>query len=318
MHELIHIANKDNLICILQTMLCCLLWFHPLVWLIKRRILEERERVCDEMVIEYGSESRIYATGLLKVVRFGLQLQESPGLAGATGADLRKRLELIMINKTKNTKTLWQRWIVGTTLAALGCICIAASFATTQTSSNNRKTEPSTELTVAEQLSLNAGNSTVAVNLVDQTVKGSPLLVNEAQFKAIPADVYRNLIKNTQASDYRVNVIDGKIYTAFIKVRNTTNLSIRHCHLVIPSLGNIVVKLGEYEIKPGETRLLENLVITETWEPDVAGRIISGGDSIRIEGVRFADGSGWGSLSSSALMKDEEKMYGIMVTPLNE
>jgi beta-lactamase regulating signal transducer with metallopeptidase domain len=77
-HELIHVANKDNLIYILQTTLCCLLWFHPLVWLVKRRILEERERVCDETVIQHGSESSIYATGLLKVVRFGLQLQESP------------------------------------------------------------------------------------------------------------------------------------------------------------------------------------------------------------------------------------------------
>ncbi len=317
-HELSHIANRDNLIYILQTTLCCLLWFHPLVWLVKRRILEERERVCDETVIQHGSESRIYATGLLKVVRFGLQLQESPGIASATGADLRKRLELIMINKTKNTKTLWQRWIVGTMLTALVCVCIAASFATTQTSSNNRNTEPFAELTVAEQLNVKAGNSSAAVSLADRTVKNAPLLVSEAQFKAVPADEYRNLIKNTQASDYRVNIVDGKVYTAFIKVRNTTNLSIRQCHLVIPSVGNIVVKLGEHEIKPGESRLLENLVITETWEPEVAASIISGGDSITIEGVKFADGSGWGSLSSSSQMKDEEKMYGIMVTPLNE
>jgi hypothetical protein len=223
-----------------------------------------------------------------------------------------------MINKTKNTKTLWQRWIVGTMLAALVCVCIAASFAATKTSSNNRKSEPSAELTVAEQLSLKSGNSTVAVNLIDRTMKDSPLLISEARFKAIPADEYRNLIKNTQASDYRVNVIDGKVYTASSQCVNTTNLSIRHCHIVIPSVGNIVVKLGGHEIKPGKTRLLENLVITETWEPDVAERIISGGDSINVKGVKFSDGSGWGSLSSSSLMKDEEQMYGIMVTPLNE
>lgn len=317
-HELSHIANKDNLICILQMTLCCLLWFHPLVWLVKRRILEERERVCDETVIQHGSKSRIYATGLLKVVRFGLHSQQSAGLASATGADLRKRLELIMINKTKNTKTLRQRWVVGSVLTLLVSVCIAAGFATTRTSSSNPKTEPFTELTVAEQLNIKAGNSSAVVSLVDRTVKEAPLLVSAAQFKAIPADEYRNLIKNTQASDYRVNVVDGKVYTAFIKVRNTTNLSIRQCHLVIPSVGNIVVKLGEHEIKPGESRLLENLVITETWEPDVAERIISEGDSIAIEGVKFADGSGWGSLSSSSQRADEEKMYGIMVTPLNE
>ncbi len=190
-HELSHIANKDNLIYILQTTLCCLLWFHPLVWLIKRRILEERERVCDETVIKYGSQSRIYATGLLKVVRFGLHSHQSPGLASATGANLTKRLEAIMTNKINNTKTLWQKWIVGTMFTALLLVSLAAIFVTTQVSGGNSRKEPFAELTVAEQLNVKTLSS-AAITFKDKTTKDAPLVISEATFRAMPVDEYRN------------------------------------------------------------------------------------------------------------------------------
>ena len=69
-HELIHIARGDNLASNLQMALCCLLWFHPLVWLIDRRLLVEREQACDEAVIRLGAGSDVYAASLLKVLRF--------------------------------------------------------------------------------------------------------------------------------------------------------------------------------------------------------------------------------------------------------
>ena len=33
-------------------------WFHPLVWWIGKRMVEERERACDEEVLRLGSEPR--------------------------------------------------------------------------------------------------------------------------------------------------------------------------------------------------------------------------------------------------------------------
>src|SRR5262249_19106100 len=72
LHELIHIKRADNLSSNFQMLLCCVFWFHPLVWLIDRRLLSERERACDEAVIRLGAASDVYASSLLKVLKFCL------------------------------------------------------------------------------------------------------------------------------------------------------------------------------------------------------------------------------------------------------
>jgi uncharacterized protein (TIGR03435 family) len=58
-------------------------------------MVEERERACDEAVVELGSRPGVYAESLLKAVRFCV---ESPlvCVAGVTGADLSKRVRSIM------------------------------------------------------------------------------------------------------------------------------------------------------------------------------------------------------------------------------
>jgi uncharacterized protein (TIGR03435 family) len=70
-------------------------WFHPAVWWLGARLVEERERACDEAVVEMGSRPGVYAEGLLKAVRFCV---ESPlaCVAGVTGADLSRRVRSIM------------------------------------------------------------------------------------------------------------------------------------------------------------------------------------------------------------------------------
>jgi bla regulator protein blaR1 len=51
-------------------MLEVLFWFHPLVWWIGARLMDERERACDEVVVELGNEPQTYAEGVLKVCQF--------------------------------------------------------------------------------------------------------------------------------------------------------------------------------------------------------------------------------------------------------
>jgi uncharacterized protein (TIGR03435 family) len=72
-----------------------LFWFHPLVWWIGTRLVEERERACDESVLCAGGDPEIYAMGILLTCRFYL---ESPMrcMAGVTGGNLKRRVELIM------------------------------------------------------------------------------------------------------------------------------------------------------------------------------------------------------------------------------
>jgi bla regulator protein BlaR1 len=94
-HELMHVRRRDNLIAMLHMGVEAVFWFHPLVWWMERRMVEERERACDEAVVQMGGKPEIYAESLLKACRFCL---ESPltCIAGVTGADLKSRIRSIM------------------------------------------------------------------------------------------------------------------------------------------------------------------------------------------------------------------------------
>jgi uncharacterized protein (TIGR03435 family) len=76
-----------------------LFWFHPLVWWLGARLMEERERACDEEVLLMGSDPEEYAAGILKICELYLG-SPLPCVSGVTGANLRKRIEAIMSGRT--------------------------------------------------------------------------------------------------------------------------------------------------------------------------------------------------------------------------
>ncbi|MGB7266478.1 MAG: M56 family metallopeptidase [Terracidiphilus sp.] len=94
-HEMCHVRRRDNLTFAVHMLVEVLFWFHPLVWWVGARLVEERERACDEGVVEAGGEAEVYAEGILNVRTFYV---ESPVacVAGVTGADLKKRIVRIM------------------------------------------------------------------------------------------------------------------------------------------------------------------------------------------------------------------------------
>jgi len=97
-HEQCHIRRRDNLTSALHMIVEAIFWFHPVVWWIGAKLLEERERACDESVLEHGSEPRTYAEGILNVCKSYL---ESPlrCVSGVTGSDLKKRIRAILTER---------------------------------------------------------------------------------------------------------------------------------------------------------------------------------------------------------------------------
>ena len=91
-HELCHIRRRYHVATAIHMGVETLFWFHPLVWWLGARLMEERERAGDEEVLLAGSEPQVYAEGILKIC--GLYLESpSPFVSGMTGANLRKRIE---------------------------------------------------------------------------------------------------------------------------------------------------------------------------------------------------------------------------------
>lgn len=127
MHEMIHVAGWDNLIANLQRLLCCLLWFHPVVWLLDRLLLVERERACDEEVMRLGGASDVYASSLLKVLRFCLGWNVA-GASNAAGSNLGRRIERIMSTNADTKLSVWHRITIGSIAALVIALSIAAGF----------------------------------------------------------------------------------------------------------------------------------------------------------------------------------------------
>jgi len=94
-HELWHLRRRDNLAAAIHMLVEALFWFHPLVWWLGARLVEERERACDQAVLGCGHDRGIYAEGILKICEFCVE-SPLPCVSGVTGSDLKKRVVRIM------------------------------------------------------------------------------------------------------------------------------------------------------------------------------------------------------------------------------
>lgn len=94
-HEVEHVRRHDNLAAAVHMFVEALFWFYPPVWWLGKRLLDERERACDESVLQLCDRPQIYAESILKVCQFSLQ-SPLPCVAGVTGSDLKQRIVRIM------------------------------------------------------------------------------------------------------------------------------------------------------------------------------------------------------------------------------
>ena len=117
-HELCHVKRHDNLTAAIHMAVEAVFWFHPLVWFIEQKLIEERERACDEEVLRVTGEPQIYAEGIISVCKFYL---ESPVvcMSGVTGSNLGTRIEEIMAHRIKPNLNLTKKLL-------LACAGIAA------------------------------------------------------------------------------------------------------------------------------------------------------------------------------------------------
>jgi len=101
-HELCHARRRDNLFASIHMVVEALFWFHPLVWWIGARLIDERERACDEAVLALGNQPAAYAEAIVGVCKIYL---ESPltCVAGVTGGSIKQRIEAIMENRMRNS-----------------------------------------------------------------------------------------------------------------------------------------------------------------------------------------------------------------------
>lgn len=118
-HELWHVRRRDNLAAVLHMIVEVLFWFHPFVWWMGTKLVEERERACDEAVLESGSDRHVYAESILRICEFCVGSPLSC-VSGVTGADLKKRIGRIASGAAAKKLDFGKKLLLGVTgLAAV-------------------------------------------------------------------------------------------------------------------------------------------------------------------------------------------------------
>ena len=145
-HEVQHVHRHDNLAAAIHMVVEAIFWFHPLVWWLGARLVEERERACDEDVLELGSERQVYAEGILKVCEFCLA---SPlaCMSGVAGGDLKKRMVNIMTERMLHKLNFGRKLL----LSAAGLAAVAGPIAFGLVTATPTRAESAAGSAVAQQ-----------------------------------------------------------------------------------------------------------------------------------------------------------------------
>jgi TonB family protein len=112
-HELAHWRRRDNLTAAVHMLVEAVFWFHPLVWWIGARLVEERERACDEAVVRAGHDARTYAEAILNVCQHYVA-STLKCAAGISGADLKRRVVEIARSKAMSHLSTQKKILLGT------------------------------------------------------------------------------------------------------------------------------------------------------------------------------------------------------------
>lgn len=93
-HELAHIRRHDYLVNLFQNLIEALLFYHPAVWWISRRIRVERELIADSIAARQLGEPRRLALALSELEK--LQFSHQQLAQAANGGDLMQRIKQLL------------------------------------------------------------------------------------------------------------------------------------------------------------------------------------------------------------------------------
>jgi TonB family protein len=95
-HELAHLQRGDLWANFAAVVARAVYWFHPLVWVLARRMRIEQEYACDDAVLQTGFDSAAYAEALLETARSAIAFPLL-GCRMADRAGVRQRIARVLV-----------------------------------------------------------------------------------------------------------------------------------------------------------------------------------------------------------------------------
>jgi beta-lactamase regulating signal transducer with metallopeptidase domain len=126
-HELAHIRRHDYLVNLLQTLVETVLFYHPAVWWVSRRIRIERENCCDDLAVSLCGDRIAYAAALADLEALRSEPAPDHHIAmAATGGSLLLRVRRLLGAPASHTGR-GPAWLAGSVATLLiGGIALGA------------------------------------------------------------------------------------------------------------------------------------------------------------------------------------------------
>jgi beta-lactamase regulating signal transducer with metallopeptidase domain len=96
LHELAHVKRWDCITQLAARLACAIFWFNPLVWVAARRMCVERERACDDLVLNGGCKASDYAAHLVEIAGTFRPAPMTGAIAMARSSQLEGRVAAIV------------------------------------------------------------------------------------------------------------------------------------------------------------------------------------------------------------------------------
>ncbi|HEY3884479.1 MAG TPA: M56 family metallopeptidase, partial [Vicinamibacterales bacterium] len=139
-HELAHVRRHDYLVNLLQTLVETLLFYHPAVWWVSRRIRIERENCCDDLAVSLCGDPIAYANALADLESLRSSIAPSRGrhraALAATGGSLIQRVRRLLGAPSHAAPD--PAWAAGTVvLVAIACLAFSVDGVRAQTNAGS-------------------------------------------------------------------------------------------------------------------------------------------------------------------------------------
>ena len=117
-HEMAHVRRLDYLVNLGQNVIEILLFYHPAMWWVSRRVRAEREQIADDLAARYSCEARVLAHALSELER--MQFSGAHLAIAANGGDLLSRIRRLVRPDTQAFNWKAAIPVLGLAAACLG------------------------------------------------------------------------------------------------------------------------------------------------------------------------------------------------------
>ncbi len=169
-HECAHLERRDFFLNLLYQLISLPIAYHPAAWMMKSRVAETRELVCDRMAAERIASSRSYASSLLRLaaaMHAGTALNPHHAIGMFDANTLENRIMSLMISQPSVSRgrkmVLLASGILLLSLSGLAAVALTANVEELASPPHNKRR--SRELSIPSARLFRAGHRTRRITL---------------------------------------------------------------------------------------------------------------------------------------------------------